>query len=74
MSAFLGNGQQPRVFWYQDFRNQTESRIYVYMWTDGHMWELSAQFLLALVLVIPDDITKTSVRAQSLMVKDTMVF
>lgn len=40
MSAFLGNGQEPRVFWYQDFRNQTESRISVYMWTDGHMWEV----------------------------------
>ena len=74
MSAFLGNGQKPRVFWYQDFKNQTESRISVYMWTDGHMWELSVQLLLALVLVIPDDITKLFVHLQSLMAWDKMVF
>lgn len=34
----------------------------------------SAQFLLALVLVIPDDITKILVLSQSLMAKDGMVF
>lgn len=74
MSAFLGNGQKPRVFRYQDFRDRTESRIRVYMWTDGRMWELSAQFLLALVLVIHDAITGVLVRSEPLMAEDKMVF
>lgn len=29
MSAFLGNGQKPRVFWYQDRKNQTAEYLFI---------------------------------------------
>lgn len=57
-------------FWESD-RKQNIC-LYVNRWT--HVRTKSAQFLLALVLVIPDDIAEILVHSQSLMAKDKMVF